>query len=85
MFSNTNAWKRIKYTLWAAVYDLLVKPLFGRKRRRSIEPLDLKAGERVLLVGAGTGLDLDFLPRGFLLRCRHNVPDLVHREPIPLA
>lgn len=61
MISNTNAWKRITYTLWAPVYNLLVKPLFGQKRRRSIALLNLKPGQRVLLVGAGTGLDLDFL------------------------
>ncbi len=33
-------------------------------RRRSIEGLELKAGERLLIVGAGSGLDLPLLPAG---------------------
>jgi ubiquinone/menaquinone biosynthesis C-methylase UbiE len=79
MVSDTNAWKRISYTLWAPVYDLLVKPLFGRKRRRSIELLELKAGERVLLVGAGTGLDLEFLPAGPAIVATDLTPAMVLR------
>ena len=62
MISNTNAWKRFSYTIWAPVYDLVISGLFERRRQRSIKVLDLKIGERVLLVGAGTGLDLDCLP-----------------------
>ena len=35
---------------------------FDEARRRSIHRLQLVPGERVLLIGAGTGLDLDYLP-----------------------
>jgi phosphatidylethanolamine/phosphatidyl-N-methylethanolamine N-methyltransferase len=51
---------RVRWTLYAPVYDALVR--LGRQRRRSIDLLRLLPGERVLLVGAGTGADLPFLP-----------------------
>ncbi|MGE5607846.1 MAG: class I SAM-dependent methyltransferase [Bacillota bacterium] len=79
MFSKSNIWKRFSYTLWAPVYDLIVKPLFGPKRRRSIELLDLKAGERVLLVGAGTGLDLEYLPPGPVVVATDLTPAMIAR------
>ncbi len=60
---NTNAWNRIRYTVWAPIYNRLAK-VFAPQRKRSFEVLNLQAGERVLLVGAATGVDLDFLPPG---------------------
>ena len=59
----TNARTRWLYTIYAPFYDaiggILVAP-----RRRSIELLALRPGERLLLVGAGTGLDLPHVPGG---------------------
>ncbi len=63
MIFDTNAWKRFSYTLWAPFYDLIVSRLFGHWRRRSMNLLALVPGQRVLMVGAGTGLDLCFMPR----------------------
>jgi len=60
---DTNFWRKLIYTAWAPAYDLLAAP-FAPVRRRSIGRLGLARGERVLLVGAGTGLDLDALPPG---------------------
>lgn len=51
---------RVRWTLYAPFYDALIR--LDRQRRRSIELLQLQPGERVLLVGAGTGADLPFLP-----------------------
>lgn len=52
------------YRLWAPVYDRLFGPAFRRARRRSIEHLALRPGEKLLLPGVGTGLDLPLLPPG---------------------
>lgn len=59
-------WNRMRYTVWAGVYDALLRrlPAFDEARRRSIRSLDLSPGERVLIVGAGTGLDLPHVPQG---------------------
>jgi ubiquinone/menaquinone biosynthesis C-methylase UbiE len=56
-------WNRLRYTVWAPAYDTIVGAAgFNTARRLSIERLRLAPGDRVLIVGAGTGLDLDFLP-----------------------
>src|SRR5688500_6370268 len=56
-------WNRLRYTVWAPAYDALARAAgFDSARRLSIDRLRLASGDRVLIVGAGTGLDLDFLP-----------------------
>jgi ubiquinone/menaquinone biosynthesis C-methylase UbiE len=50
------------YKLWAPVYDKVMGPFAGRARKHAIELLNLQRGERVLLSGVGTGLDLPHLP-----------------------
>ena len=67
MSLNSNRWNRLRYTFWAPVYDRLVGS-FGRARADSLRLLDPRPGERVLIVGAGTGADLP-LPPGRLLAC----------------
>lgn len=55
----------LKYKIIAPVYDVLLgNRLFTGGRKRALDLLELKPGERVLLSGVGTGLDLRFLPRG---------------------
>lgn len=60
---NTNSWNRLRYTFYTPVYDLLVGKLFTASRRRSIALLQVQPGQKVLLTGAGTGLDFEFLPQ----------------------
>ncbi len=57
---NTNTWNRIRYTIYRPFYDLIAH-YFHSYRKRSIEALNLKASNRILILGAGTGLDLEFL------------------------
>ncbi len=60
---NTPAWNRMRYDLYAPFYDPIGR-LLTRGRRQSLALVALRPGERVLIVGAGTGLDLPLLPRG---------------------
>jgi phosphatidylethanolamine/phosphatidyl-N-methylethanolamine N-methyltransferase len=56
-------WNRLRYTVWAPAYDAIARAGgFDAARRLSLDRLRLAAGDRVLIVGAGTGLDLEFLP-----------------------
>lgn len=58
---NNNSWNRIRYTLYTPIYDLVGR-YFQTSRRISVESLDIKSNDKVLLVGAGTELDLEFIP-----------------------
>jgi phosphatidylethanolamine/phosphatidyl-N-methylethanolamine N-methyltransferase len=60
----TNRWNRFIYRLWAPVYDAVLGRLFMPGRKRALQLLSAKPGERVLIVGVGTGEDLMFLPPG---------------------
>jgi phosphatidylethanolamine/phosphatidyl-N-methylethanolamine N-methyltransferase len=60
----TNRWNQFIYRLWAPVYDAAVGHFFLPGRTRAIALLNLQPGERVLLVGVGTGADLPLLPQG---------------------
>jgi len=75
---NTNLWNRWRYTLYAPIYDRIVRS-FNTSRQRSIELLALKAGERVLLIGAGTGEDLQFIPEGVKITAVDITPAMVEQ------
>ncbi len=55
------------YRLWAPIYDWIMRPVYQRARQRSLAVLDLRPGERVLIPGIGTGLDLPLLPEGVIV------------------
>jgi ubiquinone/menaquinone biosynthesis C-methylase UbiE len=57
-----NAWQLFRYSLWAPFYDRVTK--LHAQRRRSLALLDLQPGERLLIIGCGTGADLPFVPDG---------------------
>jgi len=57
---STNRWNRFRYTLYAPGYDLAGK-IFSKSRNKSIRELGICSGDEVLIVGAGTGLDLEFI------------------------
>lgn len=58
----SNAWLRFRYTIWAPHYDKITQ--FPRERKRSIDLLGLQPGERLIVIGCGTGADLPFVPEG---------------------
>jgi ubiquinone/menaquinone biosynthesis C-methylase UbiE len=56
------SWALSRWDFYAPFYDSLIS--FLPVRRRSIELAQLRPGERVLVDGCGTGLDLPLLPAG---------------------
>ncbi|HET7464630.1 MAG TPA: methyltransferase domain-containing protein [Longimicrobium sp.] len=74
---NTLGWNRVRYTLLAPAYDRVAG--FGAERRRSIELLAPRAGERVLVDGCGTGLDLAYLPADAGVTATDLTPAMVER------
>lgn len=78
---DTPGWNRFRYSLYAPIYDSWVGrvPVFTRGRRRAHELAALRPGETVLLVAAGTGLDLPLLPAGVRVIAGDIAPGMVRR------
>ena len=73
-------WNRLRYTVWAPVYDAVANAAgFAAARRVSLERLRLVAGNRVLIVGAGTGLDLPHLPPNVDITAVDVTPAMLNR------
>jgi ubiquinone/menaquinone biosynthesis C-methylase UbiE len=64
MSLNTNAWNRLRYTLYLPIYDLIADRIFRKYRKRSVRLLGADPDDAILILGAGTGLDLPYL-QGF--------------------
>jgi SAM-dependent methyltransferase len=79
----TNRWNRFIYRLWSPVYDGLFDRFFAAAgRRRALEVLNPQPGERILLVGVGTGADLPLLPDGaFVVGIDLSPHMLAHARP----
>ncbi len=71
-------WNRYLYAGWAPFYDLLVGSL-EEKRKRSLELAAVKPGEKVLLLGAGTGLDIPYLPKDAEITAIDITPEMISR------
>jgi phosphatidylethanolamine/phosphatidyl-N-methylethanolamine N-methyltransferase len=74
----TNLGLRRAYTVWAVIYDPLVRFLRS-SRRRSLALLDIRPGESVLILGCGTGADFEFLPRQAEVTAVDLTPAMLHR------
>jgi ubiquinone/menaquinone biosynthesis C-methylase UbiE len=73
-------WNRLRYTIWAPVYDAVANAAgFDAARRLSIERLRLTPANRVLIVGAGTGLDLPYLPSNVDVTAVDVTPAMLNR------
>lgn len=75
---QTNRWNRLRYRLYAPIYDTVARPL-ERGRKRAIERLQLEPGDRVLCLGCGTGADLAYLPAGVDVTAVDVTPSMVER------
>ena len=71
-------WNRVRYRIYAPVYDGLAWPM-ERGRRRAVEWLAPTANDRILLLGSGTGLDLKYLPTGAKIAALDAVPAMIRR------
>ena len=82
----TNRWNRFIYHMWAPIYDASVGGFFMPGRRRAFEVACLTSGERVLLVGVGTGADFPLLPEGARAVGVDLSPDMLEkaRQKLPL-
>lgn len=58
---NTLSWNRIRYSCYAPIYDSIAW-ILNRGRREAVKGLQLREGQRLLIVGCGTGLDLPYIP-----------------------
>lgn len=76
---NTTAWNRLRYSLYAPLYDTVAERAFRRARRIALDQVTWRPGMRVLLVGAGTGLDLPWLPRDVEIHATDLSPAMVRR------
>lgn len=81
----TNDWNQFIYRLWAPIYDSTVNHFFLPGRKRALEVLDLKPGERILIVGVGTGADLPFLPTGVDATGIDISPDMLAKARLKLS
>lgn len=73
---NTNTWNKIRYTLYTPGYDRVAR-YFKNSRKKSIESLAIKGGDKVLIVGAGTGLDLEFIQPTCLVYATDITPAMI--------
>lgn len=74
----TDRLNRRRYDFYAPFYDAMAV-ILRPGRRAAIQRLALQPGEHVLIVGCGTGLDLDHLPPGLRLTGLDVSPGMLQR------
>lgn len=75
---NTNTWNKIRYTLYTPGYDLIAR-YFKDSRKKSIDSLEIKPSDKVLIIGAGTGLDLEFIQTDCAIIATDITPSMIAR------
>jgi phosphatidylethanolamine/phosphatidyl-N-methylethanolamine N-methyltransferase len=74
----TNRWNRVRYRLYAPIYDVVARPL-ERGRERAIERVAPRSDDRILIVGCGTGMDLQYLPAESSVAAVDLMPTMIRR------
>lgn len=69
---------RLRYRLYAPIYNVVARPL-KPGRKRAIERLDLDDNDRILILGSGPGVDLEYLPDGASITAVDIAPAMVRR------
>jgi len=64
--------------LYAPGYDLAGR-LLDKSRKKSIDALGLKPSDEILIIGAGTGLDLKFLPNNCKIVATDITPAMIRK------
>jgi phosphatidylethanolamine/phosphatidyl-N-methylethanolamine N-methyltransferase len=80
----TNQHNLTAYRWWAPVYDVTVNRIFEPGRKRALELLALQPGEKVLIVGVGTGADFPYLPKGVEVTGIDLSPDMLAKARLKL-
>ncbi|MFD2616468.1 class I SAM-dependent methyltransferase [Terrilactibacillus laevilacticus] len=63
-----NATNQIKYKLLSVIYDKIMRNRwFHRARKKAFSKIEYQEGQKVLLVGVGTGLDIPLLPENIAI------------------
>jgi ubiquinone/menaquinone biosynthesis C-methylase UbiE len=75
---DANAWNRLRYSIYAPAYDW-VAGVLASPRRDAIRALAMRPGERALIVGGGTGLDLLHVPAGVHVLITDLTPAMLER------
>lgn len=75
---NTNTWNKIRYSVYQPFYDI-VDLFFKPYREESINGLKLTPKDKVLIIGAGTGLDLYHLNDDYELHAIDITPGMISR------
>jgi phosphatidylethanolamine/phosphatidyl-N-methylethanolamine N-methyltransferase len=70
----------VRYRLWAPIYDRLINRASIRSsRRKEMQMAEFNPGDKVLLVGVGTGVDLPFLPDFVRVVAIDITPEMISR------
>jgi phosphatidylethanolamine/phosphatidyl-N-methylethanolamine N-methyltransferase len=70
--------KKLTYRLISPIYDTLISSI-GAERKRAIDLFQFRHGERLLIVGIGTGADLQFLPSDIEIEGIDDSPEMLKK------
>ncbi len=81
MSSNRTAngwWNRTRYEIYAPIYDWVARPMEAG-RKRALERLAPTSEDRILILGCGTGSDLEHLPAGASITAIDSASAMIRR------